>query len=78
MYFSYHLSITASAARSLTTLFSTKIRGEETTVTGTSTSLSFKFVGETIKHHYYCMLEINKSVISPYVEEGAGWNAFKV
>ena len=26
------------------------------TVTTTSTSLPFKFVGETIRHHYYCML----------------------
>ena len=29
-YFSYHPSIAASEARSLTTLFSTKMRGEET------------------------------------------------
>ena len=52
-YFSYHPSIAASETRSLTTLFSTKTRGEET-VTKISTYLSFKFVVETIRH--YCIL----------------------
>ena len=55
-YFSYHPSIAGSEARSLTTLFSTKMRGEEA-VPRTSTSLSFKFVVEIIRYHYYCMLE---------------------
>ena len=53
-YFSYHPSIAASEARNLTAPFSTKMRGRKHSLV-TSTSVSFKFVVETIRH-YYCML----------------------
>ena len=56
-------------------LYQNEERGN--TVTRTSTYLSFKFIVETIRHHYYCMLVksfllINKCVISPYVQEQGG------
>ena len=54
-YFYCHPNIATSKPRSLTTLFSTKMKGGGNTVTRTSTSLSFKFVVETIRH-FYCML----------------------
>ena len=52
--FSYDPSIAAFEARSLTTLFSTKMRRKETQ-SQEHRHPSFKFVVETIRH-YYCML----------------------
>ena len=65
-YFSYHLSIAASEARSLTTLFSTEMREEETqSQEHRQTCLS----NLLLLYAWEVMYLINKGVISPYVQE---------
>ena len=75
-YFSYHPSIAASEARSLTTLFSTKMRGRKHSHKNINIPV-FQICSRNNKTSlllYACevIYLINKGVISPYVQEQGG------
>ena len=75
-YFSYHPSIAASKAWSLTTLFSTKMRGRKQSHKNINI-LVFQTCSRNNKTSlllYACevIYLINKGVISPYVQEQGG------